>query len=265
MEVKMQEMDRYALITGASQGLGRAFALELAGRGIHTILVSLPNEELGALNQEIITTYGVDSQYFEMDLADTEALLSFADQINETFEVFLLINNAGIGGTMKFDQIQTEDMIDIIQVNVMALSVLTHRLLPNLLRQAKGYILNVSSISACTPIGFKTVYPASKAFVYSFSLGLSEELRNTSVSVSVVNPGPMLTNSKGRARFEKHGCIAKMIRLEPDKVAKYSITHVLKGDRVIRVNFWSWEILRHLPVWMKLPLLTNAVRKEIEQ
>lgn len=258
-------MKQYALVTGASQGLGKEFAIELASRKINTILVSLPNENLQALSQEIIACYGVDSKYFELDLTDTKTLLNFTKQINEAYSLFMLINNAGIGGSNRFDMIETHTIIDIIQVNILALSVLTHKLLPNLLRQPRGYILNVSSIAACAPIGFKTVYPASKAFVYSFSLGLSEELKKTSVSVSVVNPGPMATNSEGSGRLNKHGLISRMIRLDPSEVAKYSIRHLLQGDRVIKVNFWSWSILSNLPMWIKLPLLTNAIRKEIAQ
>ena len=260
---RITTMEQYALITGASQGLGKSFAYELASRKISTILVSLPNENLESLNQEIIETYGVDSHYFEMDLTVKEELLSFAKQINESFEVFMLINNAGLGGTKKFDSVDIEDVIKIIEVNVLALSVLTHNLLPNLFNQKNGYVLNISSMAACSPIGFKTVYPASKAFVYSFSLGLNEELKNTNVSVSVVNPGPMATNGEGSARLNKHGFFARMITLYPEDVAKYCITHLLKKDRVIKVNFWSWSLMNNLPVWLKLPLLTNAVKKEL--
>ena len=256
-------MKQYAIITGASQGLGKSFAFELASRKINTIIVSLPNENLADLNQEIIKNFGVDSHYFEMDITVTDTLLSFAKEVNERFNVFMLINNAGIGGTMKFDVSETKDIIKIIQVNVLALSVLTHKIMPNLLKQSKGYVLNVASIAASSPIGYKTVYPASKAFVYSFSMGLNEELKDTNVGVSVVNPVPMATNLEGSDRLNKHGFVARRITLYPDKVAKYCITHLYKGDRVIKVNFWSWSILHNIPVWIKLPLLTKQVKKEI--
>jgi len=255
--------NQYALITGASQGLGKSFALELAEKKINTILVSLPDENLSAVNQEIKETYGVDSHFFELDMTKAEELDAFTKQINDRFEVFLLINNAGIGGTMKFDRAQTRDIDSIIKLNVWVVSVMAHKILPNLLRQPKGFILNVSSIAAGSPIGYKTVYPASKAFVYSFSLGLNEELKDTNVSVSVVNPGPMATNVEGSSRLNKHGLFARMITLQPDEVAKYCIINVFKRKRIIRVNFWSWLIMNNVPVWIKLPLLTEAVRKEI--
>jgi short-subunit dehydrogenase len=259
----MTGMKQYALITGGSQGLGKSFALELASRKINTILVSLPNENLETLNREIVQNYGVDSHFFELDLTVKEELLSFARHINTSFEVFMLINNAGLGGTKKFDVVDIEEIIRIIEVNILALSVLTHNILPNLFNQEKGYVLNISSMAACSPIGYKTVYPASKAFVHSFSLGLNEELKNTNVSVSVVNPGPMATNGEGSARLSRHGFLARMITLHTDDVAKYCITHLLKRSRVIKVNFWSWSLMSNLPVWFKLPLLTNAVKKEL--
>ncbi len=255
--------DQYALITGASQGLGKSFARELAGKNINTILVSLPHENLSVVNQEIKETYGVDSHFFELDMTKPEELEAFAEEVNQRFEIFLLINNAGIGGTMKFDRAKTRDIDNIIRLNVWVVSVMAHKLLPNLLRQPEGFILNVSSIAAGSPMGYKTVYPASKAFVYSFSLGLNEELRDTNVSVSVVNPGPMATNSEGSSRLSKHGLLARMITLNPDDVARYCIIHVFKRKRIIRVNFWSWVIINNIPVWIKLPLLTEAVRKEI--
>lgn len=255
--------DQYALITGGSQGLGKSFAMELAAKGINTILVSLPGENLAIVNQEIKEAYGVDSHFFELDMTKPEELNAFTELVNARFEIFLLINNAGIGGTMKFDDARTQDIDNIIRLNVWVVSVMAHKILPNLLRQPKAFMLNVSSIAAGSPIGYKTVYPASKAFVYSFSLGLNEELKGTNVSVSVVNPGPMATNEEGSSRLNKHGFFARMITLKPDEVASYCITHVFKRKRVIRVNFWSWLIMNNVPVWIKLPLLTEAVRKEI--
>ena len=258
-------MKQYALITGASQGLGKSFAYELASRKINTILVSLPNENLRTVNQEIVETYGVDSHYFELDLTESEKLHLFTEHINANFNLFMLINNAGIGGTMKFDVVKTDEIVKIIEINILVLSVLTHKLMPNLLRQPDGYILNVSSMAACSPIGYKTVYPASKAFVHSFSLGLNEELKDTNVCVSVVNPGPMATNEEGSGRLNKHGIFARMITLFPDDVAKFCISRMFKRHRVIKVNFWSWSIMRNIPVWIKLPMLTAAVKKEIAQ
>ncbi|MGG7036338.1 MAG: SDR family NAD(P)-dependent oxidoreductase [Flavobacterium sp.] len=257
-------MKQYALITGASQGLGKSFALELAKRKVNTILVSLPDQNLHALNREIIEKYEVDSSYFETDLSSIENVLLLAKVINENFNVSILINNAGLGGTKMFTEADSNYINSIIQVNVMATSLLTHQILPNLLKQSKGYILNVSSMAAFSPIGYKTVYPASKAFIHSFTLGLNEELKNTSVSVSVVNPGALNTGKEAEERIRKLGVFGRLTLVKTEKVAKNSITKLLNRDAVILLNPFSWLVLRLLPVWIKLPLITRGVKREIE-
>jgi len=142
--------------------------------------------------------------------------------------------------------------------------LITHQLLPNLLRQPKAYILNVSSMAAFSPIGFKTVYPASKTFIHSFSRGLHEELKDTNVFVSVVNPGAMKTNKDVCKRIEKQGFLGKLTLLDPDHVASYSIRQLFKKDSVIMVNPISWLLMKILPIWIKLPLMTQAIKKEME-
>ena len=258
-------MKKYALITGASQGLGKSFAYELASRSINTILVSLPNQNLKELNQEITEKYKVDSQYFETDLSIIENVLSLTKFINENFDVTILINNAGLGGSNVFTEVSATYINKIIQVNVMATSILTHQLLPNLLKQSKGYILNVSSMAAFTPFSYKTVYPASKTFVYSFSRGLNEELKGTNVCVSVVNPGAMATNKNVTNRINKLGFLGKFTLLKPDKVAKKAINKLFKRHTVIIFNNLSWLLLQLLPIWIKLPILTKILKKEITQ
>ncbi|WP_447637111.1 SDR family NAD(P)-dependent oxidoreductase [Flavobacterium microcysteis] len=253
----------YAVVTGASQGLGRAFAYELAKNNIPLILMSLPGQELSELSSEISEQYGVPVFCYETDLSVKENVLDFAAWVNANFSVFMLINNAGTGGSRRFDEASAEYISKIIQVNVMATSLLTHQLLPNLKKADKAYILNVSSMAAFCPIGYKTVYPASKAFVHSFSRGLCEELKSTNVFVSVVNPGAMKTSPEITRRIEKQGFLGKLTLLNPDAVAKYCIQQLLKRDTVIMVNRMSWLMLVILPIWIKLPLLTRSIKREL--
>ncbi|TPD70543.1 SDR family NAD(P)-dependent oxidoreductase [Flavobacterium microcysteis] len=253
----------YAVVTGASQGLGRAFAYELAKNNIPLILMSLPGQELSELSSEISEQYGVPVFCYETDLSVKENVLDFAAWVNANFSVFMLINNAGTGGSRRFDEASAEYISKIIQVNVMATSLLTHQLLPNLKKVEKAYILNVSSMAAFCPIGYKTVYPASKAFVHSFSRGLCEELKSTNVFVSVVNPGAMKTSPEITRRIEKQGFLGKLTLLNPDAVAKYCIQQLLKRDTVIMVNRISWLMLIILPIWIKLPLLTRSIKREL--
>ncbi|WP_128548253.1 SDR family NAD(P)-dependent oxidoreductase [Larkinella soli] len=254
---------RYALVTGASQGLGKAFAVELARKGIDLLLVSLPEQGLARVSQDIRDTYRVDVRYFETDLTEMENVLGLARWANDHFRIYILINNAGTGGTRKITEADADYIRRIIQLNVLATSMLTHQLLPNLLRQPEGYILNVSSLAAFSPIGYKTVYPASKSYIHSFSRGLFQELKGTSVFVSVVNPGAMKTNPEITSRVEKQGLFGRLTLLEPEKVARICVKKLFRKDSVIVVNPISWSVLHLLPIWIKMPLLTRTIKREI--
>ncbi len=255
---------QFAVVTGASQGLGKAFAIELGRRKIDLILVSLPCQQLEQLAGKISAEFQVEVHFFETDLSKHDNTLELAKRINERFQVFILINNAGLGGSQRFTDVSSRQIFNILQVNVVATSILTHQLLPNLMNQQHAYILNVSSMAAFSPVGYKTVYPASKSFVHSFSRGLCEELKNTNVFVSVVNPGAMKTNAEVTRRIEKQGILGRLTLLDPEKVARYCIRQLFCKDSVIMVNPLSWALLQILPVWIKLPLMTKAIRREIE-
>ncbi|PKF75707.1 SDR family NAD(P)-dependent oxidoreductase [Chryseobacterium sp. PMSZPI] len=260
----MNTEESYAVITGASQGLGKSFAENLAKKHINVILVSLPDQNLQKLCQELEDTYQIKAYYYEVDLSINENVIKLTKWLNASFDIYILINNAGLGGTKKFTEASSDYINAILQVNVAATSLITHQLLPNLLKQPKAYILNVSSMAAFSPIGFKTVYPASKTFIHSFSRGLHEELKDTNVFVSVVNPGAMRTNADVCERIEKQGFLGKLTLLDPDNVASYSIRQLFKKDSVIMVNPISWLIMKILPIWIKLPLMTQAIKREIE-
>lgn len=260
----MDTKESYAVVTGASRGLGKSFAESLAKKNINVILISLPHQNLKEFSQELAQKYKVKTQYYEVDLSINENVLKLTEWLNTSFNIHILINNAGLGGTRKFVDASPHYINSILQVNVAATSLITHQLLPNLLKQPKAYILNVSSMAAFSPIGYKTVYPASKTFIHSFSRGLHEELKHTNVFVSVVNPGAMKTNEDVCKRIEKQGFLGKLTLLDPNDVAEYCIKQLFKKDSVIMVNPISWLIMKILPIWIKLPLMTNAIKKEIE-
>lgn len=253
----------YAVVTGASQGLGKAFALELAARKIPLILLSLKDQGLSELCLELRQRFGVEAIPFECDLSDPESVLLIASSIGSRYPVQLLINNAGMGGTARMTEADPRQINRMLQVNVTATALLTRTLLPSLLQQPRSWILNVFSMAGLSPIGYKTVYPASKAFVHSLSRGLCEELRNTTVFVSVVNPGAMRTNAEISSRIERQGWLGRLTLLEPEQVARTCIRRLFRRDSVIVVNPWSWLMLQVLPIWIRLPLLTRAVKREL--
>lgn len=257
------DSQRYALVTGASRGLGKDIAIELARRGIPTILVGT-NERVRAVCDEIVTTWHVRSECYITDLTKRENVLRMAQAISCQFEVFMLVNNVGAGGTHGFEEASVEYLDNIIDLNVRCTTLLTHQLLPNLKRQPKSYILNVGSMAAHTPVGFKTVYPASKSFVYSFSLGLREELKGTPVSVSVVSPGAMATNPEVTERILKQGFFGKFTLKSTEAIARKCVRQTLRRKRHIVINPLSYCLVSLAPNVLKTPVLTKIVRREIQ-
>lgn len=253
---------RYALVTGASRGLGKDIAFELARRGIPTILVGT-NERVRAVCDEIVTTWHVRSECYITDLTKRENVLKMAEAINCQFEVFMLINNAGVGGTHGFEDASVEYIENIIDLNVRCTALLTHQMLPNLKRQPKSYILNVGSMAAHTPTGFKTVYPASKSFVLFFSLGLREELKGTPVSVSVASPGAMATNAEVTERILKQGFLGKFTLKSTEAIARKCVRQTLRRKRHIIINPLSCFLSSVVPNAWKTPILSRIVRREI--
>jgi len=256
--------NKFAVVTGASRGLGRSFAFELAQRKRNLILISLPDQALRKTAAEISKTYQIEVKAFETDLSIKKNIISLSKALNEEFEIDILINNAGIGGTKRFEEVNVDYLDKIIQLNVLATTLLTHQLLPNLKRQQQAYILNVSSLAALSPMGYKTVYPASKAFIQSFSRGLNSELKKTNVSVSVVNPGGMKTNEETTIRLNKQGFLGKLTSRHPDYVARYSINRLLSRTEVIKVNFLSWCVLKIVPTRLAMRILSRKMQNEIK-
>jgi short-subunit dehydrogenase len=258
-------MSSFALITGASQGLGRAFALEFAERKTNLILVSLPHENLPELAAQL-ADYQITVHYFETDLSLRENVEALAQKINAGFQIQYLINNAGRGGTRAFEAAELNYLDGILQLNITATVLLTRLLLPNLRQQKQAYILNVSSIAAFSPIGYKTVYPASKVFLRHWSLGLREELRGTGISVSVVYPGPMATNADASERIERQGFKGRIGLVSPEVVARISVDGMLASKATIIPGFMNKinrVLMALLPNWLKIPMISNTIKKEI--
>ena len=258
-------MNNFALVTGASQGLGRAMAFELAKRKTNLLLVALPNENLQRLAAQL-ADFQILVHCFETDLSLRENVLSLSQTINQNYRVSILINNAGRGGSKRFEEAGLDYLDGILQLNIVATTLLTHLLLPNLRQQNQAWILNVSSMAAFSPIGFKTVYPASKAFIRHWSLGLREELKGSSVSVCVVYPGPMKTNQDATQRIESQGFKGNIGLLSPEDVAVIALRQMFQNRGTIVLGFankMNRFLMAILPNWVTIPLISRAVKKEI--
>lgn len=257
---------KYVVITGASLGLGKAIAEKLAAEGCNLILLSLPQENLSDCCDELAKNYGINTLYYETDLRDEDNIRAFAHwAVTQNVEIAGLVNNAGIGGSSFFEKTDLLNIDNMILINIRALTLMTRLFVPELKRREKSFILNVSSIAAFKPMPFKTVYPASKAYVYSFSVGLGEELKDTPIHVAVLHPGPMDTSVENAGRISKHGFLGKLVHLSVDEVAEIGVQQLLVGKRVIIPGIFNKiciRLLKTIPREVAMPILTKVLRKE---
>jgi short-subunit dehydrogenase len=224
----------YALITGASQGLGRALAHECARRGMNLVLVALPSSGLEHVAHEIEQRHGVHVGCIEMDLTangSPEALYGWL-QVQKV-QLSILINNAGVVYNTRFEDSTLSENETCILLNNLATVKITHLLLPELKRCPSARILNVASLAAFFPMPYMLVYAASKAFVLNFSLALRAELRHTPVRVSVLCPNGIRTNRYCQDLIAANGLAARLTCMDPDDVARYAVRGMLKGTAVI--------------------------------
>src|SRR5207248_10638336 len=187
--------DCNALITGASAGIGREFARQLAGRARSMILVARRDERLVELADQLQREHPKLLVHIrKVDLADLAQLQAFLELLDrEKLEVDLLINNAGLGDSGPFAESDPDRNKEMTVVNVATLTLVTRHLLPQMIANRRGGILNVSSSAGFLPIPGSAVYAATKAYVTSFSEALRAELRGTGVNVCAVCPSPVRT------------------------------------------------------------------------
>lgn len=219
-------MKGYALITGASGGIGEALATQLAQKGYNILLAARSADKLQTVAESIKAKYNVDAQFFPVDLARPQAaeqLSQWVQQLNVPLAI--LINNAGYGVFGRFDGTELNDHLDMMNLNINAVVELTHRLLPLLKQSPEAYILNVASTTAYQAMYTLSTYGASKSFVLSFTRALAYELKDSNVAVSCLSPGATSTGFIDRAGMEDFKELAEKFSMTPDEVA----TIALKG------------------------------------
>ena len=211
--------DAWAVVTGASSGIGREFALALAERGKPVLAVARDGERLSALADEV-ARQGGRLEPLSADLSRPEGVESLLAAAAER-EVELLVNNAGAACYGPFVTRSPERERELIRLNVEAVVALTHGLLPAMLERGRGGVINVASIVAFQPMPYFATYAAGKAFVLSFSEALDEELRGSGVRVSVVAPG--VTNTGFSDSAGSHYPERRFPHLEAQRVVKAAL------------------------------------------
>lgn len=191
----------WAVVTGASSGIGCAYARQLAARGLHLLLVARSEPALQALADELARSHGVRAEAAALDLTAPAAAPALAARVDALAPagLRLLVNNAGCGQWGRFDAAPAGRLDEIVRLNCAAVVALTEALLPALRRAAPAALVNVSSQAALQPVPYMAVYAASKAFVHSFGLALHEELAADGIHVQTLVPGPTATDFDHRA------------------------------------------------------------------
>lgn len=210
-----------ALITGASRGIGAAFAEQLAARGVDLILVARQEAPLAAM-AERVRAAGVRAEVLTADLADPAAPGAVAAELAaHGLVVDHLINNAGVGPQGRFHQLGAEAQLPTVDVNVRAVTDLSARLLPGMVARRRGGLLNVASTAAWQGLQWLPVYSASKAFVVVWSEAVWVGLRGTGVRCCCVSPGPVDTGFFEANRLEVH--VPRWVLQSPATVARRAL------------------------------------------
>ena len=220
----------YALITGGSEGIGKAIANELAGLGYQIVLVALDGQELYKSAGEIKNRHNVDVLSYPADLSDKYATRKLFDWcMKQDLNVEVLINNVGVGYEGPFHKTPLERIELVMELNNRPMVQLSHMFLPLFLAQGKGYIMNVGSTASFCPVPFKAVYAASKNFVHAFTRALREELKETPVIVTALFPPPVPTNEGVKERIAKKGKVAVRLTRTPQRVANAAVSRMFRN------------------------------------
>jgi len=229
----MPSSSGYALVTGASSGIGIDFARELAKRGFDLIVTARRLERLEQVRDAILRDFPVEVTVIANDLDAPDGARKLYEDVKTLDKtVTLLVNNAGLGNFAPLLRQPPEMVETMIRVNVASLTVLTRLFAADMKEHGGGYILNNASFSAIQPTPHYAVYSGTKAYVLAFSQALSHDLRRSNVKVSALCPGFFRSEFLDHSG-QKPGFIVRCIMLDPSRVARLGIAGVLRGKTVI--------------------------------
>jgi len=252
----------FALVTGASKGIGKAIALSLASRGFDILLVARSADLLEKVAGEIQASTSRTCYWLPLDLAADQAAEAVWEWTEKNaYPVSVLVNNAGYGLSGKFESYTAEVHAEMLHLNIITLTKMTRIFLPELKKHAQAYILNIASSAAYQAVPLLSAYAASKTYVLNFSRGLYHELRGTSVSVTCISPGPTDTNFVNRANVpEKGRKTAERFNMTPAAVAEVAVKTMLqkKPERIVGL---SNKLSAFLAWLMPKPLVETVAKK----
>jgi len=253
-------MAETALITGASSGIGRELARVMAADGVNLVLVARRAEKLQELADALEGEYGIQARVLPEDLAQPDAPEALWAALQAAgVEIDILVNNAGFGGYGFFAATNWQHEAEMLQVNVVALTHLTKLFLPGAIARGRGSVLNVASTAAFIPGPLMAVYYATKAYVLSFSEAIANETRGTGVSVTVLCPGPTVSEFQERSQMNRARLLqqAQLMAAAPVAAAGY---RALRRRQAIAVPGASNKFLTFSVRLLPRPLVRALVR-----
>ena len=258
----------FAIVTGAGQGIGYAFAAALARRGHNVIMVSLPGEGLEEKAFSMAKQYDVEVLYKETDLTVTGNCHNFHQWVTENgYIVDILINNAGIGSAGPFEDFSPAFYEKQVTLNVMVPVLLTRFFLPGMRKMNQAFILNMASMGAFFNMPNKEVYSASKSFILSFSRSLQATLDGSSVRVSVISPGPVDSNARLLEIHKNMKGIARKAVMKPEEVAEAGLDAMFTGKKELvpgGINRILLFLNRLLPASIRQGIIRREMKRQEE-
>lgn len=220
--------DRWALITGASSGIGAEFARQLAARGMHLILTARRVELMQALAAELHTKHGTRTEIVRADLAGDTGVDSLLAEVGKLgHEVELLVNNAGFGIVGEVMETSNDRIQEMLRLNILALTSLTQKSLPAMIARGHGAIINVASVAAFQPVAYMGAYAASKAYVLHYTEAIAAEVAEKGVTVMALCPGITRTDFFDVAGAT--GWLQKHASSTPEEVVRTALAGLDKG------------------------------------
>ncbi len=254
-------MNKTALITGASSGLGIEFAILFAADGYNLVLTARNEVKLKELQHTLNSKYNTNITVFASDLSVENAannLFNFTQEHN--IQIDVLVNNAGFGDLGDFALADMARLNKMINLNITALVTLTHLYVNEMRKNGNGgRILNIGSIASFMPGPYMSVYYATKAFVLNFTQGVAQELLNDNISLTVLCPGPTGTHFFENAHADKKSFFKSKNLAKPEKVAKCGYKALMKG-KMIAIPGIRIKIFAFLPRIMPRAIVTKIVK-----
>ena len=245
-----------ALVTGASSGIGAAYARRLAGLGYDVILAARRRERLDALAEEIRSRFGVRAEVLPADLTCDEDLLRLEKRITTDVSLEMLVNAAGFGAPGYFAEGAVQENVAMTEVHINATIRLCRAALPGMIQRRRGAVINVSSLAAFFPLAGNATYSASKAYLNNFSTSLQAELYGTGVRVQALCPGFTLTEFHDiLEHFDRHS-VPAFLWMKADEVVERSL-NALGREEVIYIPGLANKLIRNLSYMPGIAFMTG--------